>query len=331
MAELTVAEAIRDALAEEMRRDPEVFVMGEDVGQFGGVFKTLRGLFEEFGPDRVRDTPISEAAIVGAGVGAAMLGARPVVEIMFIDFATVCMDMIVNQAAKIRWKSAGQFAVPLVIRTQGGVGKSASCSQSQSLEAWFAHVPGLKVVVPSAPADFKGLLKTAVRDADPVIFIEHKALYFTRGPVPDGEHLVPFGQARVVREGRDVTVVAFSRQVLTALEAAEAAAKDGLWVEVIDPRTLVPLDKAAILASVRKTHRAVVVHEAVRRGGFGAEIAAVIAEKAFDDLDAPVKRVAGANAPIANTPPLERASIPSPDTILAAIHAVCSRSALARG
>lgn len=318
--EITYREALREALKEELQRDRSVFLLGEDIADpFGGTYKVTQGLSVEFGPERVRNTPISETAIVGAAVGSALAGLRPVAELMYVDFTGVAMDQIVNQAAKIRYMSGGQVKVPLVIRTQGGAGRSSAAQHAQSLEAWFVHVPGLKVVMPSTPADAKGLLKAAIRDDDPVMFIEHKLLYNTKGPVPTEDYVVEFGKAEVRRTGRDVTIVAISRMVGLALEAAEQLAREGVEVEVIDPRTLVPLDEATILASVRKTRKALIVHEAVERGGVGAEISAMIHEKVFDYLDAPVGRVAARNTPVPFAPKLEEFVIPSVADILAGV------------
>lgn len=317
--ELSYAEAIAEALRSEMRLNPRVFVMGEDVGAFGGLFGATKGLLEEFGPERVRDTPISEAALIGAGVGAAVTGMRPMVEIQFMDFTACAMDQIVNQAAKIRFMLGGKAEAPLVIRTPYGTGLKLASQHSQSLEAWFAHVPGLLVAMPSTPADAKGLLVTALRGRNPVMFLEHKLLYPTRGPVPEAQYTLPLGTADVKRPGRDVTIVATGLMVHRSLAAAETLAGDGIDAEVVDPRTLVPLDTAAIIASVRKTGRLVVVHEAVKRGGFGGEIAGIIAEEAFDYLDAPIKRVAGRNVPIAFNETLERHAVPGQDDIIAAV------------
>lgn len=329
MAEKRYGWAINEALKEEMRRDPKVCLLGEDVGLAGGVFGVTRGLLQEFGPDRVKDTPISESALVGLAVGAATLGLRPVVEIMFMDFIGLAMDQIANQAAKIRYMFGGQAKLPLVIRTQCGAGFSAGPQHSQSLEAWFVHVPGLIVAMPATPYDAKGLLKSAIRDDNPVIFIEHKGLYATRGEVPEEEYLVPLGVAEVKREGSEVTVVATSRMVLEALAAAEVLAGRGpfqegrgIALEVVDPRTLSPLDEDTILASVRKTGRLVVAHEAVRVGGFGAEVAALAAEKAFGDLRAPIQRVGALSAPIPFSPPLEKAVVPGRDQIICAVEEV---------
>ena len=295
---ITYRDALREALREEMRRDETVFLMGEDIADpFGSAYKVTLGLSPEFGLERVRQTPISELGFVGAGVGAALTGLRPVVELMYIDFSTLAMDQIVNQAAKIRYMSGGQAKVPLVIRTQGGMGRSSAAHHAQSLEAWFVHVPGLLVAMPSTPYDTKGLLKTAIRLDDPVIFIEHKLLYNTEGPVPEEEYTIPFGVADIKREGTDCTVVATSRTVLMALKAAEILEEEGISVEVVDPRTLFPLDTETIIRSVQKTSRLVVAHEAPERCGFGAEVVAQIAEKAFDYLDAPIQRVCGPSVP----------------------------------
>jgi pyruvate/2-oxoglutarate/acetoin dehydrogenase E1 component len=316
--EITYAEAIAEALRTEMRLDPRVFVMGEDVGAFGGLFGGTKGLLDEFGPERVRDTPISEAALIGAGVGAAITGMRPMVEIQFVDFTACAMDQIVNQAAKIRFMLGGKAQVPLVIRSPYGTGLKLASQHSQSLEAWFAHVPGLLVAMPSTPADAKGLLVTALRDPNPVMVLEHKLLYPTRGPVPEEQYTIPLGQADVKRAGTDVTIVATGLMVSKSLAAAERLAADGIQAEVVDPRTLVPLDKATIIESVKKTGRLVVVHEAVKRGGFGGEIASIIAEEAFDYLDAPIKRVAGRNVPIAFNEDLERKAVPDLEDIVVA-------------
>lgn len=318
MRELRYAEALREALQDEMRRDPSVLVFGEDVAAYGGVFKVTRDLLGEFGPARVRDTPIAEQAICGLAIGAAMMGLRPVAEIMYVDFLPLCLDQLVNQASVLPWIWNGRVRLPFVLRTQGGVGAGAAAQHSKSLEAWVAHIPGLKVVMPATPADAKGLLTAAIRDPDPVVFIEHKALYNTRGPVPEGEHLVPIGPAAVRRPGRDVTLVASSRMVLEALRAAELLAAEGIEAEVIDLRTLRPLDVGTLVGSVRRTHRAVVVNEGWRFAGFGAELAATIAEEAFAWLDAPVRRLGAADRPIPYTEPMERASIPDAARIAAA-------------
>jgi len=320
--ERTMAEALNEAFHAEMARDERVFVMGEDVSLIGGIFGVTRGLREKFGEDRVRDTPISEAGFVGAGVGAAIAGLRPVVEIQIWDFIAVAMDQVVNQAAKFRYMLGGGPTVPLVIRGPQGGGIRLAAQHSQCLEAWFAHVPGLVVVAPSTPYDAKGLLASAIRDDNPVIFLEHKALYAVKGPVPAEPYAIPLGKADVKREGSDVTVVATQAMVARALAAAAELEKDGVSVEVIDPRTLVPLDEATILASVRKTHRLVVAHEAVKRSGFGAELAAIVAEKALDDLDAPIARVGARAIPMPYNDALERAVIPTQADIAEAIRSL---------
>ncbi|MGE5483931.1 MAG: alpha-ketoacid dehydrogenase subunit beta [Ignavibacteriales bacterium] len=320
--DLTFAEAIREALREEMRRDPSVFVLGEDVGRFGGCFGVTGNLWQEFGEERVRDTPISETAIIGAAVGASATGMRPVAEIMFCDFLTVGMDQLVNQAAKMRYMFGGKARLPMVVRAPVGGGISAAAQHSQSLEAWFTHVPGLKVAMPSDPADAKGLLTSAIRDDNPVMFFEHKVLYGSKGPVPEGEYAVPLGKAAVKREGRDVTVIATSIMVTRALEAAGQLEAEGISVEVVDPRTLVPIDEETILASVRKTGRAVVAHEAVTRSGVGAEIAAMIGEKAFPDLKKPVVRVGAKPVPVPFSPVLEKFVLPGTAQIVAAVRQV---------
>lgn len=319
MSEITYSEAIRGALEEEMSLDPNVFLIGEDIGKHGGAFGVTRGLFDQFGPERVINTPISEAAIAAAATGAALAGARPVAEIMYMDFISIAMSQIVNQMAKMRYMFGGRANVSLVVRTPGGGGRGNAAQHMQSLEAWFTHVPGLIVVMPSTPYDVKGLLKTAIRDPNPVIFIENKLLYNTSGYVPEEEYLIPFGAADVKRGGAEATLVATSRMVLFALEAAEALAQQGIEVEVIDPRTLVPLDIDTILSSVKKTGRAVVIHEACERSGFGAEIVAQIQEQAFDYLDGPVLRVANPNVPIPFSPNLEAQAIPDVSKIITAV------------
>lgn len=316
MRELTYREAIREALREEMRRDDSVFLMGEDIAQFGGSYKVTLGLVEEFGKERVRNTPISESAIIGATVGAAVGGMRPVAEIMYIDFTTLAMDQIVNQVAKIRYMTGGQVKVPLVIRTQGGGGRSAAAHHSQSLEALFFHIPGLRVVMPSSPYDAKGLLKVAIRDDNPAIFIEHKLLYAEKGPVPEEEYLVPLGKAEVKKEGTDITVVATSLMVKRALLAADELKGERISVEVVDLRTLSPLDKETIFSSVKKTGRLLIVHEACEQGGIGGEIAAQVAKEAFDYLDAPIERLATMNTPIPFAPQLENFVIPQVEDIV---------------
>jgi len=316
--EMFYAEALNDALRIEMQRDPRVIVLGEDIAEHGGAFQVTAGLLAEFGPTRIRQTPISEIGLVGTAVGAALTGLRPVAELMYIDFSGLAMDQIVNQAAQNRFMFGGQARVPLVVRTQGGSGRGNAAQHSKSLEAWFTHVAGLKVVMPSTPADAKGLLAAAIRDDDPVMFIEHKLLYRTKGLVPAGEHLVPLGHADVKREGSDVTIVTWSREVLFSLEAAAKLADEGISAEVVDVRSLVPLDKETILASVRKTRRVLVVHEAIKRSGYGGEIAALIAEEAFDDLDAPPRRLAGLETPIPYAQPLELRVVPQTDDIVRA-------------
>lgn len=319
MREIMYREALREALDEEMQRSPEVFIIGEGIAERGGSYKVTEGLLAKYGPKRIRDTPIAEAGMIGVGVGAAIAGARPIVEILYIDFAMLGMDMIVNQAAKFRLMTGGGGRVPFVLRTQGGAGGGVAAQHSQSLEALFYHIPGLKVVMPSVPADAKGLLKYALRQDDPVMFLEHKHLYMTKGPVPEGEHIVEFGKADIKRVGKDVTIIAWSNMIPRSLEAAEALAAEGIEAEVIDPRTLVPLDEEAILASVAKTHRAVIVQEAVRRGGVASDIASIIQEKAFYELDAPVEIVAGLNIPIPFNLELEKASVPQKADIIAAV------------
>jgi pyruvate dehydrogenase E1 component beta subunit len=296
--EVRYIKAINEALHEEMARDENVFIIGEDVGAPGGAFGGTRGLLQTFGERRVKDTPISESAIVGLALGAAMKGLRPVVEVMFADFLPVCMDQIVNQIAKTRFMFGGQFTAPLVIRAPGGAGLNAGPQHSQSLEAWFAHVPGLKVVMPATPADAKGLLKSAIRDDDPVLFLEHKALYAMSGQIPEEEYLVPLGKADIRRTGKDVTIVTASRMVQQALDAAETLAGQGTDVEVIDLRSLTPLDKETIFNSVEKTSRLVIAHEAVKAFGIGAEIAAMVSEEMIDVLDAPVVRVGAPFSPV---------------------------------
>ena len=323
MREISYRDALREALREEMQRDPTVFLLGEDIGRYwGGAFKVTKGLAEEFGDERVRDTPISESAIVGAAVGAAITGMRPVAEIMFGDLTTLAMDQIMNQAAKIRYMFGGQAKVPLVIRTPFGGGVNIAAHHSQCLEALFMHVPGLQVAVPSTPYDAKGLLKTAIRNDNPVIFCEHKLLYPITGPVPDEEYTLPFGVADIKREGNDVTVVATLYMVHKALKAAEELEKDGISVEIVDPRTLVPLDKETIINSVKKTGRVVIVTEDCKTAGVSAEIAAVIAEEALDYLDAPIKRVANPDVPIPFSPPLESFVIPDEKRIIEAVKEV---------
>ncbi|MGE5139677.1 MAG: alpha-ketoacid dehydrogenase subunit beta [Rudaea sp.] len=310
MTFMTFRDALRQALQEEMRRDPAVFVMGEDVGRYGGAYAVTKGLQEEFGADRVIDTPMSEGTIVGAAAGAAMIGGRPVAEIMYVDFMALTMDQLVNQAAKIHYMFGGQIRVPMVIRTQQGTGRGAGAQHSQSLEAWFAHVPGLKVVAPSVPADAKGLLKAAIRDDNPVVFLEHKGLYPIKGDVPEGEYVTPLGKADVKREGRDVTLITYSHTFHLVMQAAAALAAAGIEAEVVDVRTLRPLDMETIIRSAAKTRRAVVVHEAVITGGVGAEIAARLGEALFGRLLAPVMRVGASDVPLPANSRLEKEVIP---------------------
>jgi pyruvate/2-oxoglutarate/acetoin dehydrogenase E1 component len=326
MPELTYREAVRDALARALREDERVFLMGEDIAEMGGSMAVTQGLLEEFGPKRVRNTPISEMAIVGSGIGAAMQGLRPIVEIMYEDFLTLSMEQLVNQAAKHRTMSGGQLSVPLTIRTQGGAGWSPGAQHAQQVEAWFVHVPGLKVVFASTPEDVRGLLWSAIHDENPVVFFEHRTLYPIKGEVPEELEPIPLGKARVHREGTDVTVIATGRLVHESLAAAEEAEKDGISVEVVDPRTLLPLDEETIVASVRKTTRAVTAHEAVTRGGFGAELAAVIQHRAFDYLDAPIERVGAKFAPLPFAPVMEEHVVPHAADVLDAIRRTVARA-----
>lgn len=320
---ISYCEAIREAMCEEMCRDENVFLMGEDIGVYGGCFGVSKGMLEQFGPERVRETPISETAFVGAAVGAAMLGKRPIVELMFSDFAGVCFDQIINQAAKIRYMFGGKNKVPMVLRAPQGGGTGAAAQHSQTLEAMFAHVPGLKVVVPGNAYDAKGLLKTAVRDDNPVIFLETKLLYKSECEVPAEEYTIPFGEAAVRREGSDVTLVSWGRTVQMCMDVAEKLAGEGKNCEVIDIRTLVPLDINTIVASVKKTHKLVIVHEAVKTGGFGAEIAAQICEsEAFSYLEAPVKRVGARECPVPFSPVLEHEALPNIERIEDAVREI---------
>jgi len=319
---LTVAEAICEGLREEMERDPRVFLMGEDVGSIGGIFATSRGLQEKFGPERVRDAPISEAAIVGFAIGAAVgpTGLRPVVECGgFVDFLSLTMDQLVNQAAKLRYMFGGKGSVPIVVRAAQGSGVKLAAQHSQSLEAWFAHIPGLIVVCPSTPADAKGLLISAIRNPNPVIFLEHKMLYFVKGDVPDGDHVEPIGVAARRREGTDVTLVSYSLMAHRCLEAADLLGQRGVSCEVLDLRTIRPWDKDAVIDSVRRTHRLVVVHEAVKSFGAGGEIASAVMEEAFDELDAPVIRVAAHDIPMPFADALERETVPTVERIVEAV------------
>jgi acetoin:2,6-dichlorophenolindophenol oxidoreductase subunit beta len=326
MPELSYREAVRDAMSEAMRRDDDVFIMGEDIAEMGGSMGVTQGMLEEFGPDRVRNTPISEMAIVGAGVGAAIAGMRPIVEVMYQDFLTLAMEQLVSQAAKHRYMSGGQVKVPLTVRTQGGAGWSPGAQHAQQLEAWFVHVPGLKVVFASTPEDVRGLLWSSIYEDNPVVFFEHRTLYGLKGEVPDEIEPIELGKARVHREGEDVTVVATGRLVHEALGAAKEAEEDGISVEVLDPRTLLPLDEEAIVTSVQKTNRCVVAHEAIVRMGFGAEVAAVVQEKAFDYLDAPVERVGAKFAPLPFAPVMEQYVIPHQQDVLAAVKRTTERS-----
>jgi pyruvate dehydrogenase E1 component beta subunit len=317
---ITFSEATLEAMREEMRRDERVFLMGEDIASQGGIFGQFKGLPQEFGLERVRDTPISETAIVGAGIGAALAGAVPVIDMHFADFIGVAMDEVLNQMAKIRYMFGGQATLPLVLRAPDGVTRSAAAQHSQSLEAWFLHIPGIKVVIPSNPADAKGLLKAAIRDPNPVIYFEHKDLFRQKGSVPDGEYLTPIGKAAVVREGKDVTIVSYSAMLGKCLQAAERLqAEHGIAAEVIDLRSIVPMDMETVYASVKKTHRLAVVHEAVKTGGVGGEIAASVSENIVEYLDAPIIRVGAPFTPIPFSPPLEKRVIPQVENIVEAV------------
>lgn len=319
--EITYAEAIREAMSEEMRRDENVFFMGEDIGVYGGAFGVSVGMIEEFGPERVRDTPISEAAIIGAAAGAAATGTRPIAEIQFSDFIGIGIDQLGNQAAKMRYMFGGRAEVPMVVRAPAGSGTGAAAQHSQSQEAWYCHIPGLKVVTPSTPYDAKGLLKSAIRDNNPVVFLEQKLLYRKKGPVPAEDYTIPLSTGDIKRPGTDLTVVTWGRMVAMVLEVAEKLADEqGISVEVVDPRTLMPLDTQIIIDSVKKTSRALVVHEAVKTGGYAGEIIASITEsEAFFYLDAPIRRVAGLDVPIPYNPELERNAVPTPESIEATI------------
>jgi pyruvate/2-oxoglutarate/acetoin dehydrogenase E1 component len=324
--ELTFAQAVREALAEEMRRDSRVCIFGEDVAEAGTPFKVLSGLVEEFGAERVIDTPISEAGFTGMGVGAAMTGLRPVVDIMFGDFLTLTMDQMVNQAAKVHYMSGGTWKVPMVLRTTLGATRRSAAQHSQSLHAWLSHVPGLKVVMPSTPYDAKGLLKTAIRDENPVVFFEDKMMYKLKGPVPEDDYTIPFGVADVKREGEDVTIVATSSMVQVALGAAELLEKIGVSAEVIDPRTTWPLDEKTLIESAKKTSRAMVIDEGYGRYGVTGEIASVIAEGAFYNLEAPVKRMGAMHVPIPFSPPLEDLTVPTDQTVFEAARVLCGKA-----
>jgi pyruvate dehydrogenase E1 component beta subunit len=316
MAQISYREALNQALAEEMTRDDRVFIMGEEVGYFGGAFKVTDGLLATFGEKRVRDTPISELSIVGAGIGAAMGGLKPIVELMTVNFGLLAMDQIVNHAAKIHYMFGGNAKVPIVIRAPQGGGHQLGAQHSQSLEAYFMHCPGLRVVIPASAADAKGLLKTAIRQDDPVIFLEHESLYGMKGEVPEGEHLVPFGVANLMRQGKDVTIISYSKCVYDSMRAAEALENEGIDAEVIDLRTLNPLDVGTCVESIKKTGKAIMVYEGWHTGGAGAEVAAQIYEAAFDHLDAPIERVATKDVPMPYNARMERAALPSPADIV---------------
>lgn len=326
MAIITYREALNQAMREEMRRDERVVLMGEEVGFYQGAYKVSKGLLEEFGAERVLDTPITELGFSGLGVGAAMVGLKPIVEMMTFNFALLAIDQIVNSAAKMLYMSGGQYSVPVVIRGPGGAGHQLAAQHSQALESWFCHVPGLKVVMPATPADAKGLLKSSVRDANPVVFIESETLYGTRGEVPDGEYLIPLGVAETKRHGKDVTVIAHSKMVLVALEAAKELEKEGIEVEVIDPRTLRPLDWQALVESVRKTNRAVIVEEGWPFCGVGAQIVDTLQFHAFDYLDAPILRVTGVDVPMPYSKTLEHLCLPTPKRVIDAVHQVMYRN-----
>ena len=315
MKEMTYWQAVNSALDEVMTKDEDVFLMGEDIAIYGGAYGVTRGLYEKFGKERVRDTAISEAAIVGAGIGSAITGMRPVVEIMYVDFMGIAMEQVNNQAAKIRYMYGGKTRVPMVIRTEGGAGRTLGAHHSQSLEAWFLHIPGIKVVMPSTPYDAKGLLISSINDDNPVLYIEHKMLYNTKGEVPDEYYTIPLGKADIKRQGTDCTVVAHSRMLLFAMEAAEELEEEGISVEVIDPMTLLPLDIETIIGSIKKTNRVVLVEEGCKTGGVGAEIGMQIMENAFDFLDSPIIRVAGADVPMPKSSVLELLAIPDVERI----------------
>ena len=319
MATMTFAQALNNAHKLEMQRDPNIYVAGEDVGVYGGIFGVTGGLLDQFGDKRVRDTPITESAIIGTAVGAAAAGLRPVIELMFVDFIGVALDQLYNQAAKMKYMFGGKAKLPITLRTTCGAGMGAAAQHSQCLEAWFMHIPGLKVVMPSTPYDAKGLLISAIRDDNPVVFLEHKMLYGTQGEVPEESYAIPLGKADIKREGKDITVVATSMMVGRALSAAEKLAGNGISLEVVDPRTLSPLDEETILNSVKKTHRLLIVHEEVKFAGSGAEIAAMAAEKAFDYLDAPIVRIGAPFTPVPFSPPLEQEFIPSEEKIIQAV------------
>ncbi|WP_027183183.1 alpha-ketoacid dehydrogenase subunit beta [Desulfovibrio inopinatus] len=323
MSEKTYLQALNEALRQEMESDEKVFILGEDVGQFGGCFGVTQGLFAEFGEERVMDTPITESTIVGAAAGAAACGLRPVAELMFVDFIGVAFDQLFNQAAKMRFMFGGKATVPMTLRMPQGAGIGAAAQHSQSLESWFMNIPGLKVVIPSTPHDAKGLLISAIRDDNPVVFLEHKLLYGATGEVPDESYSIELGKADVKREGSDVTIVAYSQMLYSALEAAEQLKADGINAEVVDPRCLLPLDKDTIIDSVKKTHKLVVAHEAVTFAGAGAEIAAIIADEAIEYIDAPIKRVGAPFCPVPFSPPLEQFYIPGAGQIIEAVKSIC--------
>lgn len=315
---ITYRDALKEALIEEMRKDPKMAIFGEDIGLYGGAYAVTKGMVNEFGEKRVCDTPMSEAAIVGLAIGAAAVGMKTVAEIMYIDFITLAMDQIVNQAAKMRYMFGGKVKVPLVIRTQGGAGRSSAAQHSQSLESWFLGIPGLKVVMPSTPYDAKGLLKASICDPNPVVFIEHKVLYNTKAEVPEEEYTIPIGKADIKKEGSDITIITYSRMLLYALEAAKELEQSGINVEILDLRTIQPLDKEAVIKSAKKTGTVMVVEEGNKTGGVGGEISAIVTEECFKDLKAPVRRIAGKDVPIPCTPMLEKAAIPSPEEIVKA-------------
>ncbi len=326
LREVTYGQAIREALAEEMRRDSRVFILGEDVGRAGTPFKVLFGLIQEFGPERVIDTPISEAGFTGIAVGAAMTGMRPIADIMFGDFSTLAMDQIVNQAAKVHYMSGGKLKVPIVIRTTLGATRRSAAQHSQSIHAWYSHIPGLKVALPSTPYDAKGLMKTAIRDDSPVVFFEDKMMYQLKGLVPEEDYAIPFGVADIKREGTDITIVATSSMVHVALAAADTLGAAGISAEVVDPRTTFPLDKETLIASATKTGRAIVVDEGYERYGVTAEIASAISEGAFYHLDAPVKRIGAMNVPVPFSPALEDLTVPTAEAVVAAAKTLCGRA-----
>ena len=322
MKETTVLEAIREAIAEEMERDRNVFMIGEDIGQFGGALGQTKGLFDRFGDERILDTPISEAAIVGAAVGASMLGMRPIADIMFTDFSTLAMDQIINQAAKARFMSGGKVSVPIVIKMQSGAGRGKAAQHSQSFEAIYSHIPGLKVAMPSTPYDAKGLFKTAIRDNDPVVYMEHGSLYGIKGQIPEEDYTIPMGVGDIKREGKDISIITYSYMVHKALAAAEILEADGIDAEVVDLRTLKPMDTEIIAASVKKTHRVVVLHEACVTGGIGGEIVAKIAENVFDYIDAPIKRVGIPDVPVPYAKSLEDAIVPNEEMLITCVKEV---------